>query len=153
MKPETILIIFIIIFLAFSSAHARIQVEKTDLAGMNKLMSANEGSRLIVIMASWCAPCRKELPELVKLYDKYRKHGLKMIGISIDEEGPSVIVPLLEKSEVNFPVYWVGDGAVDAYQLTAIPTIFLIKNGKIIERITGITSGDSLDKKLSELLR
>jgi thiol-disulfide isomerase/thioredoxin len=153
MKPKTILFILTAFFMPFVSAYAQIQVQKTDIAGVNKLMSADDGPRLMVMMASWCAPCRKELPELVKLYDKYRNHGLNIIGISIDEEGPSMIVPLLEKSKVNFPVYWVGEGAIEAYQLTGIPTLFLIKNGKIIERITGITSGDSLDKKLSELLR
>jgi len=56
MKPKTILIIFIIIFTALSSAHTRIQIEKTDIAGLNKLMSANDGPRLMVMMASWCAP-------------------------------------------------------------------------------------------------
>lgn len=152
MKPTSIFFTLAVIFILFSPAYAQVHIEKTDIAGVDKLINDTDGVSLIVIMASWCAPCRKELPELVKLYDKYKVQGLKMIGISIDDEGPSAMMPLLEKCKVNFPVYWVGEVILEAYHLKGIPAIFLIKNGKMIWRITGVMSGNSLDEKVAAML-
>ena len=103
-------------------------------------------------MAAWCGPCIDELPALNNLFKKYKNKGLKLIGISIDLEGPRTMQPILDNLRVNFPVYWYGDAAVQKFSLFAIPMIFLVKDGQIIEKLPGRRSEKALNKKIKEFL-
>jgi thiol-disulfide isomerase/thioredoxin len=108
---------------------------------------------MIVAMASWCAPCRKELPTLIKLYDKYEDQGLKMVGISLDEGGPEAMQRILDKARVNFPVYWVGVDIANDFGIYAIPMIFFIKDGVVLDKVPGQRSKNYLEKKIKKLLK
>ena len=103
-------------------------------------------------MAAWCGPCIDELPVLNKLYQKYKKQGLKLIGISIDLEGPKAMQPIIDKLQVSFPVYWYGESAVQIFSLFAIPMIFFVKDGRIVEKLPGQRSEKALNKKIREFL-
>jgi thiol-disulfide isomerase/thioredoxin len=134
-------------------AGSSVVVGTIDSAGISKLIKANEGAMVIVAMAAWCLPCRQELPTLAKLYNKYKTKGLKMVGISLDLNGPSAMQPLLEKARVKFPVYWAGEKAVRDLNISAIPMLLLARDGKIVEKIPGLRSEKFLDKKISDLLK
>jgi thiol-disulfide isomerase/thioredoxin len=71
-----------------SAAHSepadRIIVESITSAAFNKIIADRENRYLIIFMASWCGPCREELPGLINLNNKYKGRGLKTIGISLD---------------------------------------------------------------------
>ncbi len=123
-----------------------------DSAGIDKMIKTNNGLTVIVMMAAWCVPCREELPTLVKLYNRHKVNSLNMVGISIDFDGPNAIKPMLEKAYVTFPVYWAGETAVRDYNISAIPILFLVKDGKIVEKIYGKQSEKFLDKKITDLL-
>lgn len=151
------LVVSAFILLVLSLSHAAppetgTKVDTVDSAGIRMLIKAKGGPMVIVAMAAWCLPCREELPALVKLYDKYKSQGLKMVGISLDQDGPSAIQPLLDKANVNFPVYWAGEKAVYDFKIYAIPMLLLIKDGAIVERVVGRKPGAFLDKKISDLL-
>jgi thiol-disulfide isomerase/thioredoxin len=98
--------------------------------------------------ASWCAPCRKEIPNLKKLYEKYHPIGLAIISISLDKEDPKWKKAL---DEENLP--WANlldrEGVDKKYGIKTIPAMFVIdKNGKVIgEKLRG----ESLENKLKEL--
>jgi thiol-disulfide isomerase/thioredoxin len=130
-----------------------ITVERMSLAELKRLIASANSRYVIVVMAAWCGPCIKELPDLVKLDNKYRHKGLNMIGISIDLEGPSAMQPFLDKYRVNFPVYWVGEKAVGELNIYGIPMIMLVKDGKIVEKIVGKRSRRFLDKTISNFLK
>jgi len=131
----------------------KIVVGKIDKAGLEHLIR-EEGSRsIVVMMASWCGPCRKDLPSLIKLYDRYRSRGLKMFGVSFEYAGPSPIQKLLDKLNANFPVYCAEDDLLRDYGINAIPMLFLIKDGKIIEKIIGSRTEDFLDRKIEDFLK
>jgi thiol-disulfide isomerase/thioredoxin len=123
------------------------------LAELNNLIKSANSRHVIVVMAAWCGPCIKELPDLVKLDNKYRPRGLNMIGISIDLEGPSAMQPYLDKYRVNFPVYWVGEKAVSELDIYGIPMIMLVKDGEIVEKIVGKRSQSFLDKTIKNFLK
>ena len=127
-------------------------VGKMDAADLDQLMTDQDCRCLIVAMAAWCDPCRKELPALNKLYRKYKSQGLKIVGISLDLEGPRAMQPIIDKMKIEFPVYWVGENAIKDYKIDAIPLLFVIKNGKVIEKIFGKRSEKFLDKKILKLL-
>jgi thiol-disulfide isomerase/thioredoxin len=116
-------------------------------------MKNKEDRSLVVAMASWCGPCRDELPFLVKLNSKYKDKGLKIIGISLDSGGPDAMQKVADKAKVNFPIFWVGEEAAEKYGIYAIPMLYLIKNGKIIDKIPGQQSEDALERKINGLLK
>jgi thiol-disulfide isomerase/thioredoxin len=130
----------------------RVAAGTIDSAGINQLIKASKGA-VIVAIAAWCLPCREELPILVKLYKKNKSHGLQIIGISLDPGGPSAIQPLLDKADVNFPVYWAGEEAVKDFNISAIPFFLFIKDGTIVEKFAGKRHEKFLDKKIKDLLK
>lgn len=148
-----IAVFFVTLFSAESHILARpkVVVETTDSAGIEKLIKANK-SLVLVAMAAWCAPCRDELPTLVKLHDKYSGRGLRMVGMSLDFGGPSAIKPVLVKAKVRFPVYWVGERAIGDYKIFAIPMLLLVRDGRVVERIVGRQPEAFLDRKIRDLL-
>jgi thiol-disulfide isomerase/thioredoxin len=152
-----------VIFLAFLTAMGiclaastaiseEIVVTTMSIDAFDNIMADKNCRCMVVAMAAWCSPCRKELPVLNRLYEKYKNEGLSLIGVSVDAGGPNVIQPIITKSHVTFPVYWVGEDAVRKYKIFGIPMIFLIKNGKIIEKIPGQRPEDYLEEKIKKFL-
>jgi thiol-disulfide isomerase/thioredoxin len=126
--------------------------ETMDMAALESLIKRKDRRCLISVLASWCGPCIKELPAFIKLYDKYKSQGVEIIAISVDFGGPSAMQPLMEKLNINFPVYWVGEKALDIYEIRAIPMTFVVRDGKIVEKITGIRPEAFWDKTIRKLL-
>jgi peroxiredoxin len=82
--------------------------------------------------APWCVPCRDELPELDKLYKKYKQDGFEVIGISVENSDPG-IRNFLRKVAVTFPVLVDKQGKADqAYGFTGLPAGFLISREGVI---------------------
>ncbi|MCG2755079.1 MAG: TlpA family protein disulfide reductase [Desulfobacteraceae bacterium] len=142
-----------ILSIGHSEPADRIIVESMTSAAFDKIIADRENRYLIIFMTSWCGPCREELPGLINLNNKYKGHGLKTIGISLDYDGPMAIQPLIDKVRVNFPVYWINEEAAKKYNIYAVPMIFLVKEGEIVEKIVGMRSEKILDKKLADFLR
>jgi peroxiredoxin len=104
--------------------------------------------------ATWCGPCRKEIPGFIEVYDKFRSKGLEIVGISLDREGWTVVKPYVEKSKITYPVV-VGDGKLaDAYGgIDAIPTTFILdRKGNIIKKHIGYMSKTDFEKLVSAAL-
>ncbi len=129
----------------------RIIVESMASAAFDKIIADQESRHLIVFMTAWCGPCRKGLPELINLNNKYKSRGLKIIGISLDME-PMALQPLIDRVRVNFPVYWINEGVAKKYNIYAVPMFFFVKHGKIVEKIIGNRPEKYLDKKIADFL-
>lgn len=121
-------------------------------AALDELMENKDGLLVINFMAAWCGPCIHELPVLNKLYRKYRNKGLQIIGISIDLGGPGKIQELIRSAEVEFPVFWYGEKAINKFGLNAIPMLLIVRQGQIHERLPGQRSEKFLDEKFQEIL-
>ena len=145
-----------LLLIVFSSvnieASAGVTVEKISEPALDELIKAKHNNLVVTFMAAWCGPCIDELPALNNLYKKYKEKGLKLIGISIDLEGPRAMQPIIDKLQVGFPVYWYGDAAVQKFSLFAIPMIFLVKDGQVVEKLPGRRSEKALNKKIREFL-
>jgi thiol-disulfide isomerase/thioredoxin len=142
----------IIFFVIHTDARAGVTIQKISESALDELINAGNNKMLVTFMAAWCGPCIDELPVLNKLYQKYKTQGLNLIGISIDLKGPQAMQPVVDKLKVGFPVYWYGESAVQKFSLSAIPMIFWIKNGRIVEKLPGRRSKYELDKKIRKFL-
>ena len=127
-------------------------VQAIDLTALDKIITDNSFRGLVVAMASWCPPCREELPILAKLYDKYQEKGVQIIAISLDTEGPQAVQPLINRSEVRFPVYWVGTQAVQHFKIVGIPMTMVYREGKLVEKLPGSHSKRVIEAKIKSLV-
>jgi thiol-disulfide isomerase/thioredoxin len=103
-------------------------------------------------MAAWCAPCIKELPDLNALYTKYSANGLKMVGVSVDFDGPSAMQPIVDRLKVDFPIFWLGEEALEAFGISGIPLLIFIKNGSEVEKVVGLHSKGFFAEKIETFL-
>jgi peroxiredoxin/YHS domain-containing protein len=112
---------------------------------------------LLDFWATWCAPCRKSMPELQALHDKYSARGFGVVGMSIDEGGPSKVKKFVQSKQIRYPIAMDSGKAPawDAFKVKAVPAAFLIdREGRIVAQWTGSPpSGKELEEKLEELLR
>ncbi|MGD2100571.1 MAG: TlpA disulfide reductase family protein [Desulfobacterales bacterium] len=135
-----------------ANAKAGVTVQKISESALDELIQSGNDKLVITFMAAWCGPCIDELPALNKLFKKYEPKGLNLIGVSIDLEGPRAMQPIVNRLKVEFPVYWYGESAVQKFSIYAIPMIFFVKNGQIIERLPGRRHERNLEKMFLKFL-
>ena len=128
----------------------------TDYLNGNRFDLAAEKGNVVLLnlWATWCVPCRYEIPELQKLHDRYASRGFKVIGVSIDE-GVDSVKQFAEEEKITYPIALDADGHLaNVLQTTVLPTSVVIdRNGRIVWRKIGalmpneIASLDSLVKR------
>lgn len=152
LRLPTIALLLLFFFSGNLDASTGVTVEKISESALDELIKSKNNKMVVTFMAAWCGPCIDELPSLNKIYQKYKTQGLTLIGISIDLEGPQAMQPIIDKLQVRFPVYWYGEAAVQKFSLFAIPMIFLVKDGQVIEKLPGRRSEKELNKKIHVFL-
>ena len=106
-------------------------------------LSQYRGHPVIVdFWATWCGPCRRQIPELNQLYKKYNKtRGLVVLGVSCDMiggKGLQSVEPFVEELQIEYPIAIADQALVDSLGVEAIPTtLFVGPDGKIVSRIVG----------------
>jgi len=110
-----------------------------DLTGRNIPLSAFKGKVVLLnFWATWCPPCRAEMPSLNKLYHSLNPLGLEVVSVSTDRS-LSDIKDFLDRHKVDFPVLFDADRTTSKlYRVFSMPTTFLIdRNGIIVEKFYG----------------
>lgn len=127
---------------------------KGDDGKVQTLEDLAKGKKLLLIdfWASWCGPCRKEIPNVKKQYELYKDKGFEVVSISIDKN-EAAWRKAVEQEQLQWPNFLDTMGAADAYKVRTIPAMFLLD----AENLTVIESGDNargeaLALKLAELL-
>lgn len=138
-----------------NNAPARVQdVLLTDLNGKQFRTSDYQGKVLLVnFWAAWCAPCAEEIPQFVRLQNKYGGQGLQIVGISV-EDVESELRSFCLKSHVNYPVVPGDQKVADSFGgVLGLPTTFLIdKDGVIYRKYSGATDFAVLEHDMLPLL-
>lgn len=126
-----------------------------DLDGKAVSLADFKGKVIVLdFWATWCPPCREEIPGYIELQKKYGKDGLVVIGVSLDQKGPAQVKKFAEKNGMNYSVV-MGDGKiVDAFgSFTSIPTTFLInREGKIVHQKSGMWKHDEYEALVKKAL-
>ena len=135
-----------------------------DLEDHDVLLSQFKGKVVLVnFWATWCGPCKIEIPWLVELQDKYAARGFTVLGVAMDEEGKSAVAPFVRKERfkvggtphsMNYPVVLGNDATADKFGgLLGFPTSVLIsKDGRLVKRVDGLVSYDEIEKAIQSQL-
>jgi thiol:disulfide interchange protein len=128
-------------------AEAQASVPPLDLPGVKTLdgaaLDAGALSGKVVVAnfwATWCVPCRREIPEFNKLQNALGPRGLQVLGISLDEDGADVIKPFLARNPMNYTVGLASEAVKNSYKLDKLPvTVVFDRRGQIVDRFEGFT--------------
>jgi len=128
-----------------------------DLTGAEQSLAGLRG-RIVVLnfWATWCEPCRKEMPDLASIQNDYAPFGVQVIGAAGDPAAQSAtVLKFIREVKVNFPV-WIGASADDMERFgvgRVLPaTVVIDQQGKIVWREISIIKPDALRKELDKLL-
>ena len=127
-----------------------------DLDG--RLVSSDQFKGKIVVIdfwATWCPPCRAEIPGYVALQEKYGKDGLAMVGISLDSQGPEEVKQFVAKNHMNYTVVMGDESVVAAFGgVEAIPTTFIVdRQGNIRDQKVGAEELAAFEQRLRPWLK
>lgn len=151
MKKILPLLLFVMCFVAAQARAA--QLEEITQPALANLLNQNSGKVIFInFFATWCAPCKKEAPELVKLRSVFPPDKLEIIGLSVDEDR-DVVAPFIKSAGIDYPVYFAADDVISSYGITSVPhNVFYSPNGELVISETGITDVDMLKTIVDELL-
>jgi cytochrome c biogenesis protein CcmG, thiol:disulfide interchange protein DsbE len=132
------------------------EIALKDLSGKPVKLAELKGKVVLVdFWASWCAPCREELPVLDALYKKYKDKGLVIIGVGLDRDADK-LTKFLRGVSLSFPVVHDPAGAVaNKYEPPKMPSSYVIDKRGLIRHVhAGFKASDKalLEKELSALL-
>jgi len=129
--------LWMIVFLLVSLTATNLSATAISGAAPNFTLKSNSGKNiklselrgqvvLINFWASWCGPCRQEMPELNKLYSKYKKLGFTILGVNVEEDNTDAL-KIIKNDKISFPILFDSENKVSRlYNVTGMPTTVLI---------------------------
>lgn len=126
-----------------------------DLAG--EMVESSDFDGKVVVLnfwATWCPPCRMEIPGFIDLQKEYEEEGLVIIGVSLDEAGPDVVAEFSESMGINYPIVMADMRITGAYGgIRVLPTTYIIdREGNIRNTHVGYLRRGPLEKVIKPLL-
>jgi peroxiredoxin len=138
---------------------ANLDFKFKDLDGKSVSLSDDKGKVILLdFWATWCPPCRKEIPGFIELYNTYKSRGLVVIGVSMDDaDDLSDVKRYAAQMKMNYPVL-LGFGREDdlkpAFGELPLPTSFVIaRDGRICARHDGLTAKEQVEGEIIGLLQ
>ena len=134
-----------------------IELTLKDPFGTEQRLSSLKG-RIVILnfWATYCIPCRKEMPDLAAIQNEYAALGVQVIGASADEpEERAEVLQFVKETKVNFPI-WMGATSVDMMKFglgTALPgTVVIDREGRVVRVISGVINKADLKKQIDSML-
>jgi thiol-disulfide isomerase/thioredoxin len=129
-------------------------LEAKDLLG-NTVNKTNWGGKVVLVnfWATWCPPCREEIPELIELKKEY-KGQLQIVGISEDDDPPEKVLKFAQKQGMDYPIVMATPELIESYGgVPALPTSFLIDTqGRVVTKHMGLYPIEAYDQEIRALL-
>jgi thiol-disulfide isomerase/thioredoxin len=127
-----------------------------DLHGRTVRLNAYRGRVLLVnFWATWCPPCRAEMPDLVRLQKEYARRGLQIVGIAQPPLKRSEVRRFTRRIKVNYPIMLGTKEISTLFEAgETLPVTFIVdRAGRVRDRIVGILEPEEFDEKVKPLLR
>jgi peroxiredoxin len=125
----------------------------TDVNGRQVALSSFRGNVVVLdFWATWCPPCKREIPDFIDLQSAYRSKGVQFVGVALDE--PDKVRAFAREHEMNYPVLLGTDDVAARYGgISGIPTTYIIdRNGRIVERYEGFRPREVFESAIKKLL-
>jgi thiol-disulfide isomerase/thioredoxin len=131
------------------------------------LRSSNEwlGKKptVVNIWGTWCPPCRREIPDLVRLYNEYRDKGIEIVGIAVERGDPSRVAPFAKSHNMDWVMLIGSQEHVNQFKVSGVPTtMFFDKegnlatvtdaNGQKVDRFTGMRDYNTFKKAFEQIV-
>jgi thiol-disulfide isomerase/thioredoxin len=102
--------------------------------------------------ATWCPPCKREIPDFISLQNQYGEKGVQILGVALDD--PALVKEFCLSRGINYPVVYGTDEVVRLYGgISGIPTTYVIdRNGAIVRRYEGLRSREVFEQDVRQLL-
>jgi len=135
-----------------------------DLQGKDVTLESLKGKVVVVnFWATWCDPCRVEIPWMIGYQQKYADKGFTMLGVAMDEDGKASVDPFIQSTKfdvggqqvaMNYPIVLGNDDIAEKFGgMLGLPTSLVIsREGKIVKRYIGLVNEADLDKQIKDLL-
>jgi thiol-disulfide isomerase/thioredoxin len=127
----------------------------TDASGQPVTLSALRGKVVLLnFWATWCPPCKMEIPWLIEFQQTYRDQGFVVVGISMDEDGWNAVKPFIDRTKINYPMTIGNDNIATLYGgIESLPTTLIIdRSGRIASTHTGLVSKSDYRKAIEATL-
>jgi cytochrome c biogenesis protein CcmG/thiol:disulfide interchange protein DsbE len=125
-----------------------------DADGKSVKLSDYKGKVVLLdFWATWCGPCKIEIPWFIEFQRKYKDRGFTVLGVSMDEGWP-IVKEFAQEFKMNYPVVLGNDEVGQAFGgVEVLPTTFIIdKQGRIVNTHMGLVSKDEMEKQIEDLL-
>ncbi len=126
-----------------------------DIHGNTFKLSDLKGKVVILdFWATWCGPCKIEIPWFTDMYNQYRNQGLEVVGVAMDEDGVEAVRPFYEEYKMNYRVVIGNDDVANQFGgIFGLPTTFIIdRDGKIVSKHMGLVSKSTFEDAVKGLL-
>jgi thiol-disulfide isomerase/thioredoxin len=126
-----------------------------DLAGKSVSLADFRGKVVVLdVWATWCPPCRAEIPHFIEIQNEYKDKGVTVVGISVDSTGPADVAQFVKDNGMNYPIVMADEATATAYGADqGIPTTVVIdKNGNVVARHLGLTDKDVFEDDIKKAL-
>ncbi len=168
MKRKSLFTLFLILSIGILLSSCSKKSERLgtgELSAPNFRLKAADGSTLeladykgkVIILdfwATWCPPCRREIPGFIRLYERYQNRGLIVIGVSLDQYGWRAVKPFIQSYRITYPIVLGNQQVANLYGgIRTIPTTFIIdRNGNVVDRVVGYRPLSYFEQKVKQLL-
>ncbi|MCJ7727476.1 MAG: TlpA family protein disulfide reductase [Actinobacteria bacterium] len=149
----TLMVFIIISFFIFTGCKSSYgDFTLMDLDGNEISLSDFNGKVLILnFWATWCSPCREEIPDFVEVYNEYESKDVQFIGVS--NEDISTLKSFVEDYDISYPILIDDANIMGKWGISAIPTTFVFdKNGQIIFKNVGMMTREQLKNIIEDEL-
>ncbi len=128
----------------------------TDVSTRRTIDQSSWRGKVVIVnfWATWCGPCRLEIPDLINLQEKYRAN-LVVVGLSIDEGPAEAVMAYAAAAKINYPVAVVGKDIEKLFGgITAVPSTFIVSpDGGIVQRHVGLLNADVTEQEVRALAK
>ena len=149
-----VLLSVLLFFLSLSFVHAE-ELATVHIKDVNDLLDKNIGSVVMLnFFATWCPPCREEIPDIVRVAREYKGKKVLFVGLSVDEaKTKSKVEDFVKKMKIPYPVYMAGRDLVLRFGIDSIPhNVFYDLQGKMVISQPGQCDAEDIRLVVEDLL-
>jgi peroxiredoxin len=130
------------------------EIQLPDQNGNSWRLSDHKGKVVLVnFWATWCPPCREEIPDLKRVAAEFRGPDFELVGIAMDESGHKVVKDFIAQAGIEYPVLLPSAEAIEQAAVDTLPTTYLVdKQGRVAKSFVGMVSRRQITQDIRALL-